>query len=127
MRSKTTGRIFMKPSNERELKRWRTVVAAAARPAMAGREPLREPLRVLMLAALPMPAAAARRVYPHVPPDSDKLARSVLDALSGVVFRDDALVCDLQVRKRYAGRPGSLATPGVRVTVTPMPAAPLTT
>jgi Holliday junction resolvase RusA-like endonuclease len=36
-------------------------------------------------------------------PDIDKLARGVLDALSGVLFHDDAQVIDLRVGKRYAG------------------------
>lgn len=37
-------------------------------------------------------------------PDVDKLTRTVLDALSGVVFRDDAQVCSLDAIKTY--RPG---------------------
>lgn len=34
-------------------------------------------------------------------PDSDKLARSVLDALTGIVFEDDSQVTDLQVTKAF--------------------------
>lgn len=49
----------------------------------------------------------AERVRPSAPPemvsmpDIDKLARCALDALSGVVLHDDALVCELYARKRY--------------------------
>jgi Holliday junction resolvase RusA-like endonuclease len=51
--------------------------------------------------------------WPAGPPDVDKLARAVLDALTGLVFADDAQVVDLGLRKRYAdGEP-----PGVTVTV----------
>lgn len=34
-------------------------------------------------------------------PDVDKLARAVLDALTGIVFRDDAQVAHLNVWKQY--------------------------
>ena len=42
-----------------------------------------------------------------VMPDIDKLARCALDALTGVVFKDDAQVCDLSLRKGY-GSPDRL-------------------
>lgn len=40
--------------------------------------------------------------YPTTQPDVDKLARAAVDALSGIVFKDDAQVVALQVRKVYA-------------------------
>lgn len=42
------------------------------------------------------------RARPHVRPDDDKLARPVLDALTGVVWKDDGQVCGLSVDKWYA-------------------------
>jgi len=36
--------------------------------------------------------------------DTDKLCRSVLDALSGAVFSDDSQVINLTAEKRYATR-----------------------
>jgi Holliday junction resolvase RusA-like endonuclease len=52
----------------------------------------------------------ATQLKPSAPPypttrangDSDKLARAVLDAVTGVVIRDDSQVVDLRIRKRYA-------------------------
>lgn len=51
----------------------------------------------------------ARLLKPDAPlypagdhPDADKLARPVLDGLSGSVYDDDALVVDLVVQRRYA-------------------------
>jgi len=35
-------------------------------------------------------------------PDVDNVSKTVLDALNGIVWRDDAQVCDLHVRRRYA-------------------------
>ena len=57
------------------------------------------------------PSAPAR---PSVRPDIDKLARAVLDALTGIAFRDDGQVAELVCRKHYAaeGKP-----PGVTVEI----------
>ena len=43
-------------------------------------------------------------------PDVDKLARGVLDALSGVYFLDDAQVIDLVAKKRRGADPGVMIT-----------------
>ena len=43
-----------------------------------------------------------KREHPHVRPDLDKLLRAVLDGLTGVVFADDAQVCQVVTVKRYA-------------------------
>lgn len=43
-----------------------------------------------------------REALPDVAPDLDKLTRAVMDALTGVCYRDDAQVCILLVSKEYA-------------------------
>lgn len=48
-------------------------------------------------------------------PDADKLARAVLDALTGVAWADDSQVVDLRARKRLA-EPGEAT--GVHMTLT---------
>ena len=51
-----------------------------------------------------LPSAPAEHT---VRPDADKLARSLLDAISDAgVWRDDAQVAELHVRKVYGDRPG---------------------
>jgi Holliday junction resolvase RusA-like endonuclease len=49
-----------------------------------------------------------RRPAPTVKPDLDKLARAVLDALSGVAYEDDAQVCHLVATKHYADEYGEV-------------------
>lgn len=44
---------------------------------------------------------SADRDHPHVKPDVDKITRSALDALTGIVYRDDAQVTELRIKKRY--------------------------
>lgn len=39
-------------------------------------------------------------------PDVDKLARAVLDALTGIAYRDDRQVCELIAKKNYGEQPG---------------------
>lgn len=55
---------------------------------------------------LPKPKTVAR-LLPSVPPDVDKLARSLLDGLeqNGEVLASDSLVVDLHAFKRYATSP----------------------
>jgi len=45
--------------------------------------------------------SALRRVYPTTRPDLLKLARAIEDALTGIVYRDDALICAETLRKFY--------------------------
>ncbi len=44
-------------------------------------------------------------ILPKVKPDFDNLAYLVTNALKGIVYRDDALVTDCIIRKRYSDRP----------------------
>jgi Holliday junction resolvase RusA-like endonuclease len=86
---------------------WRAVVALAAREAMGGRPPLDGPLEVELRFVVPRPRVrAAAPPYPTTKPDVLKLARSTEDALSGVLYVDDAQTIELHARKRYGDRPG---------------------
>ncbi len=51
--------------------------------------------------------------YPRTKPDIDKLARTTLDALTGIAFDDDSRIVRMVVAKEYA-RPGH---EGARITV----------
>lgn len=51
------------------------------------------------------PSLSKRRVEPAVKPDIDKLSRSVLDSLTGVLYIDDGQVVELQARKHYTTGP----------------------
>lgn len=61
-------------------------------------------------------SVSKNRAFPHVKPDIDKLARAVLDSMTGVVYTDDGRVVDLAVRKAYAHVEG---VEGATITVTP--------
>lgn len=48
---------------------------------------------------------SAKREHPSVRPDIDKLSRAVLDALHGIVFKDDGQVVRLTAEKFYVTQP----------------------
>lgn len=77
------------------------------------------PVSVDATFVVPRPASVKARPYPHVKPDVDKLARMLLDAFTTArVWRDDALVVELNVRKHYPDHhPAELAAGGLIVHV----------
>lgn len=110
---------------------WRGAIATEARAAVEG-APFQGPVSVQLVFRFPRPKshwlpANASRPKPMLrldapelvasKPDADKIARAGLDAMTGVVFGDDAQVAFLAVTKRYVG---NLEGPGVYVIVKPL-------
>ena len=89
------------------LTEWRRAIAASATDAGAVCE---DGACIVSLVFNLARGKTVRRAYPTVKPDIDKLARSVLDALTGVCWQDDAQVCDLILSKRYSDTPGLTVT-----------------
>lgn len=91
---------------------WKRAVAEAARQAYTG-PLLAGPLSVSMIFYVPRPKGhygtgrnagevrSSAPEYPTVKPDVLKLCRSTEDALTGILWRDDAQTVDLRCRKRY--------------------------
>lgn len=102
--SHTTGRAFILPDNRKALREWRKRIAAEAHLAMAGAAPFDCPLRVAVVFHLPRPKTV-KRDYPDRPPDLDKLLRAAGDAMTGVVYTDDARVCQWSATKVYGTPP----------------------
>lgn len=99
------------------------LIAHAAQTAMAGRPLLDGAVEVAMPIECAVPAswsqkkqrqALAGELLPTTKPDVDNVCKAVFDGLNGVLWRDDVLVVDLRVRKRYT------AVPCVRVSVRPV-------
>lgn len=93
------------------------------------------PVFVRLVFTFPQPASlrgkelGARRIdggrdaWPCVRPDIDKLARGVLDALTGVLWADDGQVCELALEKHYIA-PGAAETGGLLVDADNVPLEP---
>jgi Holliday junction resolvase RusA-like endonuclease len=96
------------------------LVAHAAQQAMAGRPPLQSAVGCNVFIDCQVPASWSHKkqraalvgeVLPEAKPDADNVVKAIFDGLNGVLWRDDVLVVDLRVRKRFS------ATPRVRVEV----------
>ncbi len=45
------------------------------------------------------------KLFPLVRPDIDNVAKVILDALNGVAYKDDNLIVQLQIKKKYSDDP----------------------
>lgn len=98
----------------KRVKPWREAVQDAA--ITHGCQPLDGPVWVMLTFLMPRPKAMPKSapLTMCARPDLDKLARAVLDALTGVCFEDDSQVTRLLVVKRRAG---TAEEPGVMIHV----------
>lgn len=82
---------------------WRRLVADRAND-VAPETPFQGPLIVTLDFRLPVPKSAPKRRRLHAvrKPDLDKLARSCLDAMTHVIYRDDSQIVKLHATKRLA-------------------------
>lgn len=137
--NKRTGKAQLAPggakSTERKVKAWETAVRERALEVVGERESpvfVGQALTVEITFYLARPAGHwgkgrnAGKLAPSAPPvpigkpDRDKLERATVDALTGIVFDDDARIVDGAIRKRYA-QPGR---EGARITIEPWSPAP---
>jgi len=117
---KTAGskRVFINPKTGRPIvtddnkkgKDWRASVQLFASQSMGQRPILDEPLQIAFKFILPRPKShfgkkgvrPSASYYPITKPDVLKLARAAEDALTGIVWRDDSLIVDEHLFKRYS-------------------------
>jgi Holliday junction resolvase RusA-like endonuclease len=98
--------------SNRNAKSWAQLVAQRASESLEqtpGARIIDGPVRLTVAFFLPRPQKylirkwRSRQPAHLTAPDTDKLLRSVGDALSQVVYRDDAQVVEVLAMKRYAG------------------------
>ena len=122
--NKRTGRAFVAPggakSTEAKIANWNSAIRESARRVVGDVTAppfVDQALVVVITFRLARPAghwATGKHAgqlkpsapsYPRGKPDIDKLARSTLDAMTGIVFDDDSRIARLVLEKQYA-RPG---------------------
>lgn len=89
-------------------KPWATLVSYEARLAKGPDEPLEGPIILRLRFFMRPPKALPKRrdSFAIKRPDLDKMIRSIKDALSSILYRDDSQVIMLVVTKEYALQPG---------------------
>ena len=74
-------------------------------------KPLESPLRVSIILNVDIPTSASKKkqdemrrgiLLPTKKPDVDNVAKSILDALNKIAYRDDKQIIHLEVTKRYS-------------------------
>jgi Holliday junction resolvase RusA-like endonuclease len=94
--------------------RYEDLIRIAAAERMNGDKPFDEPITMTITAYVPAPKSLSKKkrqeamdgtLKPPTRPDVDNYAKAALDGCNAIVFRDDSLVTDLIVRKRYSERP----------------------
>lgn len=106
---------FVKAYTPAKTRKYEELVARAARRVMGSLPPLTCPVRVDVVAFLPVPKswsklktsmALAGEVLPTGRPDKDNFEKAAVDALNGIVYADDSQITDGGTRKRYSEKPG---------------------
>jgi len=86
----------------------------SAQLAMDARPPIEGPVRLEVLAVLPVPVSWSQKkraraitsdVLPRSRPDLDNFVKSAQDAINEIVIRDDSQIVEVGARKRYGVAP----------------------
>jgi Holliday junction resolvase RusA-like endonuclease len=106
---------FMRTYTPRKTVDYELIVRAAAKAAMGPTDLLETPVGVYLYIRLPIPKSHSKKrkdacllgyEKPIKKPDIDNLAKSILDGMNGVIWKDDAQIVSLHVTKVYASGAG---------------------
>lgn len=109
-RNKNGGIVVSVVDDNKKSKGWKRLVAKTAREE-CGAPLLTGPLKVTLVfyrerpkshcGAVGLNKAGRETPYPITKPDSGKLARGTIDAMTGIMYQDDAQIVDDITLKRY--------------------------
>ena len=86
------------------------LIREAAIKAMGISEPLETPVAAYFYITMPIPASYSKKrkeaclsneERPMKKPDTDNIVKAFLDAMNGVIYKDDSQVCSLHATKVY--------------------------
>lgn len=106
---------FVKTYSPKKTVDYENIVRQTAAQAMGQTELLETPVAVYLYIRLPIPKSYTRKrseaclkglERPTKKPDIDNLAKSVLDGINGVIWKDDSQIVSLHVTKVYSAQPG---------------------
>jgi Holliday junction resolvase RusA-like endonuclease len=106
---------FVQTYTDAKTKSYETLIADAAKKAMGGSEPLKTPVSLFCYIRLPIPKSYSKSRLaaclnglerPLKKPDWDNVAKSVADAINGIVYVDDCQIVDAHITKVYAASAG---------------------
>lgn len=80
-------------------------------------KPSEEPLKAKIIAYYEIPKSTSKKkrqqmlnceIFPTVKPDTDNIAKSILDSLNGIAYLDDKQIVKLEVEKYYSQAPSTV-------------------
>jgi Holliday junction resolvase RusA-like endonuclease len=105
---------FTKVYTDQQTFDYETAIGISASQAMGSSKPLETPLAVFLYIRLPVPPSYSKKrseaclsglEHPTKKPDIDNVAKTFLDAMNGIVYKDDVQVMRLVVQKVYDSHP----------------------
>jgi Holliday junction resolvase RusA-like endonuclease len=86
-------------------RKYKSIIQSAIRRQLGDDfQVLDQPVSVEIMFHMKRPKSVTRDL-PSVKPDLDNLLKAILDGMNGIVWRDDALVCEIVTRKIYSDGP----------------------
>lgn len=101
-------RALIFDQNAPKMRTWERAIQWVVQNEWKG-PPLEGPVRLWLVFIFPLPKSAPKSRPPAwkmTAPDLDKLFRLVGDALTGIIYRDDAQIAGMIVDKRYGDEVG---------------------
>lgn len=115
-RPRFTGKFVYTPKQTIEYENW---VKTSYLNKYRGQPVLENALKVKIIAFYEVPKSASKKkrlqmlnneIFPTIKPDTDNIAKSILDSLNGIAFLDDKQVVKLEVEKYYAANASVVVT-----------------
>ena len=106
---------FTRVYTDKQTLDYEAVIKSYAAHAMGSSDPLETAVSVFLYVRLPVPQSYSKKrteaclsglEKPCKKPDIDNIAKTYLDAMNGVIFKDDTQVIDLHVKKVYSAVAG---------------------
>lgn len=110
-RPRFNGKFAYTPKETVNYENW---VKACYLEEYKNEKPFEKALKVNIIAFFEIPKSTSKKkkeqmlnneIYPTTKPDTDNIAKSILDSLNKIAYLDDKQVVDLRVRKQYAEVP----------------------
>lgn len=106
---------FTRVYTDKQTTDYEAVIKSYAAHAMGSSDPLETAVSVFLYVRLAVPQSYSKKrteaclsglENPCKKPDIDNIAKTYLDAMNGVIFKDDTQVIDLHVKKVYSAFAG---------------------
>ena len=113
-RKKATGKLTIGHHTPELTATYEGMIRTAAMQELSNRQAFDEPVEFTLRAIFPVPASWSERkrqraitgeIKPGKKPDLSNVLKAWEDALNGVAYRDNSLICRMTLDKRYGPQP----------------------